>query len=152
MIVLGRGKVRMQVPRITKQLAITCMVALALALATEAAAQAYQPELFAHQDRIGAAPSLALGLSGSSLMRALDEERLQELRALEPFRGGKRAIDRFSDQILQRPKPWTLYGRLGVLNFQNALDPGDETGMRFTLRRTGPRLNGRIYIGIHREF
>jgi hypothetical protein len=129
------------------------VTAIALAFAGELAAQAYQPESFAHLDGIRSTPALALGLSGSGIMRALDEERLQELRALEPFRGGKRAIDRFSDQILHRPKPWTLYGRLGVLNFQNALDTsGDDNGMKFTLRRSGPKLTGRIYIGIHREF
>jgi hypothetical protein len=142
----------MELAKIAKRVARPCLMAIVLAFAGEIAAQAYQPESFAHQDRLGAVPSLAMGLSTSSVLRALDEERLQELRALEPFRGGKRAIDRFSDQILQRPKPWTLYGRLGVLNFQNSLEPSDETSMKFTLRRTGPRLNGRIYIGIHREF
>jgi hypothetical protein len=142
----------MELAKIVKRVARPCVTAIALAFACELAAQAYQPESFAHQDPIGAAPSLAMGFSSSSLLRALDSERLQELRALEPFRGGKRSIDRFSDQVLQRPKPWTLYGRLGVLNFQNSLEPTDETSMKFTLRRTGPRLNGRIYIGIHREF
>lgn len=143
----------MKLAKTAKRVAGPGIMAIALAFAGELAAQAYQPESFAHLEGIRSSPPLALGLSGSGILRALDEERLQELRALEPFRGGKRAIDRFSDQILQRPKPWTLYGRLGVLNFQNALQPsGDENGMKFTLRSTGPRLNGRIYIGIHREF
>jgi hypothetical protein len=143
----------MELAKTAKRVAGPCIMAIALAFAGELAAQAYQPESFAHLEGIRSSPPLALGLSGSGILRALDDERLQELRALEPFRGGKRAIDRFSEQILQRPKPWTLYGRLGVLNFQNALEPsGYENGMKFTLRSTGPRLNGRIYIGIHREF
>ena len=143
----------MELAKIAKRMAVPGTLALALAFAGEIAAQAYQPESFAHLDSVRSTPSLAMGLSSSSILRALDEERLQELRALEPFRGGKRAIDRFSDQILHRPKPWTLYGRLGVLNFQNSLDASaDDNSMRFTLRRSGPKLTGRIYIGIHREF
>ena len=143
----------MKLAKTAKRLAVPGTMALAVLFAGELAAQAYQPENFAHIDRLRSTPSLAMGLSGSSILRALEDERLQELRTLEPFRGGKRAIDRFSDQVLQRPQPWTLYGRLGVLNFQNPMEQrGDENGMRFTLRSTGPRLTGRIYIGIHREF
>jgi hypothetical protein len=143
----------MEQAKIAKRLSMPCMLAIALAFAGELAAQAYQPESFAYADSIRSTPPLALGLSGSGILRALDEERLQELRALEPFRGGKRAIDRFSDQVLQQPKPWMLYGRLGVLNFQNALEPGErEGGTKFSLRSTGPRLRGKIYIGIHRQF
>ena len=142
----------MKLAKTAKRLAVPCTMALALVFAGELAAQAYQPENFAHLDSVRSTPPLAMGLSGSSILRALDNERLQELRALEPFRGGKRAIDRFSEQVLERPKPWTLYGRLGVLNFQNPIEPRGDEGMRFTLRSTGPRLTGRIYIGIHREF
>jgi len=64
---------------------------------------------------------------------------------------GKRRIDGFTESV-EKPKPWTFYGRLGVLNFQNELEPERSNGMRFTLRRTGPRLTGRVYIGIHRSF
>ena len=141
----------MQLAKTAKR--VLAVTAIALAFAGELAAQAYQPESFAQFDSPRSMPSLAMGFSTSSILRALNDERLQELRALEPFRGGKRAIDRFSDQVLLRPKPWTLYGRLGVFNFQNVLEPsGGDTGTRFTLRRTGPELTGRIYIGIHREF
>jgi hypothetical protein len=142
----------MKLAKTAKRLAVPCTAALALLFAGELAAQVYQPDDFTHLDSLHSAPPLAMGLSGSSILRALDDERLQRLRTLEPFRGGKRAIDRFSDQVLERPKPWTLYGRLGVLNFQNPIEPRGDEGLRFTLRSTGPRLTGRIYIGIHREF
>jgi len=52
---------------------------------------------------------------------------------------------------LERPEPWTLYGRLGLLNFQNQLAT-DSSGTQLSLRRTGPGLGGRIYIGIRRRF
>ena len=140
----------MQVGPITKRFALA--VAVALACAAESAAQVYRPESFHHFDRFDSMPSLALGMSPSAV-RALEDEQRQDLRALDAFRGGKRAIDRFSDQVLQQPKPWMLYGRLGVLNFQNALEPGErESGTKFSLRSTGPRLRGKIYIGIHRQF
>lgn len=73
-----------------------------------------------------------------------------ELPALDAF-GGARRADRWSDAI-ERPRAWTLYGRLGVLSFQNDLEPRDKNGLRFSLRRSGPKLAGRVFIGIHREF
>ena len=82
-------------------------------------------------------------------MRALANENEQQLRSLGAF-AGKRAVDQFSNSPL-RPKPWTLYGRVGVLNFQNSLESA-RGGPDITLRRTGPTLTGRVYIGIHREF
>ena len=140
----------MQAVRTTRRFAIAA--AMALACAGQSAAQVYQPESFGSFERFDSMPSLALDMS-SSAVRALEDEHYQDLRALDAFRGGKRAIDRFSDQVLQRPKPWTLYGRLGVLNFQNALEPGErEGGTKFSLRKTGPKLSGKIYIGIHRQF
>ena len=71
-----------------------------------------------------------------------------DLQALDAF-GGKRRAEGL--RPVERPEPWTLYGRLGLLNFQNQLDP-DSSGMRLTLRRTGPGLGGRIYVGVHRRF
>src|SRR5688500_1317869 len=147
---MRHGELRMQVGPITKRFALAA--AMALACAGESAAQVYQPESFQGFDRFDSMPGLMLGVSPSAV-RALEDEHRQDLRALDAFRGGKRAIDRFSDQVLQQPKPWTLYGRLGVLNFQNALEPGErESGTKFSLRSTGPRLRGKIYIGIHRQF
>jgi hypothetical protein len=70
-----------------------------------------------------------------------------ELRALDAF-GGKRGDGL---RRLERPGPWILYGRLGVANFENPLD-AHGGGMQFSWHRTGPRLAGKIYIGIHRRF
>ena len=44
------------------------------------------------------------------------------------------------------------YARLGPLNFRNELEPQSSGGTRFGLGRTGPRLTGRAYIGLHRRF
>ena len=103
------------------------VAALLLALAAQAAAQAPAP-----LDRIGQA--------------RWEHER--DLQALEVFAGRRRAE---GARALGRPGPWTLYGRLGLLHFQNHLDT-QEGATRFTLRRTGPGLGTKIYVGIHRRF
>jgi hypothetical protein len=62
------------------------------------------------------------------------------------FAQGKRGIQR-----LPRPDDdggWTLYGRFYLVNFKNELDE-PEARMRFTVRRTGPRIsNARVYVGV----
>ena len=113
-------------------LRLVAAMAMLLVVAVEAAAQA---------------PSHVLGFSPPAV-RALDQEHAMDLRALDAFAGKRRAEGL---RPLERPAPWTLYGRFGLLNFQNQLD-ADSSGMRFTLRRTGPGLGGRIYVGIHRRF
>ena len=103
-------------------------------------------------------PSLALGLSSSGL-RALHDEVEDDLRILNSdsglnsfsFGGGRRA-DQSTAGSFEKPKPWTMYGRLGIFNFQNELDPSRSEGARITFRRSGPKLTGRYYIGIHRTF
>ena len=103
------------------------VVALLLAVAAQAAAQAP-----AALDRI-------------------DQARWQhesDLQALEAFAGRRPAG---GTGPLERPGSWTLYGRLGLLHFQNHVDVHDS-GTRFTLRRTGPGLGTKIYVGIHRRF
>lgn len=94
------------------------------------------------------APPHVLGFS-PSVVRALDHEHVMDLQGLDAFSGKRRSTDGF--RPLERPGPWKLYGRLGLLNFQNELEP-QSSGMQFTWRRTGPRLGGRIYVGIHRRF
>jgi hypothetical protein len=94
-------------------------------------------------------PALVLNLSPSGV-RALNEEFDEDLRALDAFGGRRR--NSFS-HIYQPPKSWTLYGRLGLLNFHNEIrDDRTASGTKFTLRRSGPRLTGKIYVGIHRKF
>jgi hypothetical protein len=86
--------------------------------------------------------------SAEALAQAPVYPRIEiDLRALDAF-GGQR-----SDGLRrpERPEPWMLYGRLGVANFENRLDAHGD-GMHFSWRRTGPRLAGKIYIGIHRRF
>lgn len=123
------------------------IVMAALALAPRAAAAQGGPSPFARDD----APALVLNF-GAGHVHSLGQEFDDDLYALHAF-GGKRRIDRFNVITpLERPTPWKLYGRLGVLNFQNELEPQYSQGLRFSWRRTGPRLTGRIYIGIHRTF
>jgi hypothetical protein len=52
---------------------------------------------------------------------------------------------------LERSARWRLYGRCGLLNFQNDLDP-NGSGVQVSWRRTGPALCAKIYVGIHRRF
>jgi hypothetical protein len=104
------------------------LLALALVgLAPEAAAQAYHPATLA----------------------GIDREREFDLQAFDAFRAKRPAAE--DSRALKRPDAWTLYGRLGLMNFQNQLDSsGGAT--QFSWRRTGPALGGRIYVGIRRSF
>jgi hypothetical protein len=94
------------------------------------------------------APDRLLGLSAAG-MQAWQQEQATDASALSGFEGRRRSIDLPS---LQRVRPWSMYGRLGVLNFQNQLDNAESSPMKFSWRRTGPRLGGNIYLGIHRSF
>jgi hypothetical protein len=114
-------------------LRLVAVMAMLLVAALEAAAQA---------------PPHVLGFSPPAV-RALDQEHAMDLQALDAFSGKRRGTEGLSP--LERPEPWTLYGRLGLLNFQNQLAP-DSSGTQLSLRRTGPGLGGRIYIGIRRRF
>ena len=111
--------------------------------AGEAAAQAYSPQAL---ERFEAAPPLALQLSPFG-MRELDE-----LHGVDMF-GGKRRVDPFERSLEQGPQAWMLFGRLGVINYQNQLDPDGGSGGQFTLKRSGPSIGGtRISFGLRRRF
>src|SRR5207249_113623 len=119
------------------------LMALLAVYAGEAAAQAYSPQAL---ERFEAAPPLALQLSPSG-MRELDE-----LHGVDMF-GGKRRVDPFERSLEQRPQAWMLFGRLGVINYQNQLDPDGGSGGQFTLKRSGPSIGGtRISFGLRRRF
>jgi hypothetical protein len=125
------------------------LAVLLLLVALDAAAQGFNEGPVA-----GSMPSLALGLSSAGV-RALNEEFDDDLRNLNTFSfslGGGRRADQSTAGSFERPKPWMVYGRLGVFNFQNELEPSRSDGARITFRRTGPKLTGRYYIGIHRTF
>jgi hypothetical protein len=95
-------------------------------------------------------PAIALGLSSAGV-RALNDEVNEDLRILNAF-GGRSRVDQYSLPGHVKPRHWTFYGRLGIFNFQDYVNQSRSEGMRFTFRKTGPKLTGRIYIGIHREF
>src|SRR5439155_15863485 len=66
--------------------------------------------------------------------------------------GGKRRVDPFERSLEQRPQAWTLFGRLGVINYQNQLD-SDGGGGQITLKRSSPSIGGaRISFGLRRRF
>ncbi len=102
----------MRAAEIAVRFAMASVMALLAACAGEAAAQAYSPHAL---ERFEAAPPLALQLSPFG-MRELDE-----LHGVDMF-GGKRRVDPFERSLEQRPQAWTLFGRLGVINYQNQLD------------------------------
>jgi hypothetical protein len=106
------------------------VMALLLVVAAGAAAQSLRPGSL---DRLG---------------QAAEREHEIDLQALDAFEG-KRSAEGF--RPLERPGPWTLYGRLGLLNFKNQLEP-EGSGMQYSWRRTGPGLGGRLYVGLHRRF
>jgi len=93
-------------------------------------------------------PALVLQLSPSGV-RALNQEFEDDFQALDAFGGARK--DRFLRSIEPTPKYWTMYGRLGLINFQNELKE-ENAGTRWSLRRSGPKLTGKVYIGIHRRF
>ncbi|HVL34646.1 MAG TPA: hypothetical protein VM489_03150 [Burkholderiales bacterium] len=132
----------------TANLLIGCSMIAALVLAAPAArAQSATPfaDPFARED----APRFVAAF-GPQQVLGLERELEEDFRSLGAF-GGKRRIDRFTTSTVERPMPWRFYGRLGLLNFQNDLED-TRSNMRITLRRTGPRLSGRVYIGVHRTF
>ena len=129
------------------RIAMASLLAGLLMAAADAAAQGFPGE----GPAATSLPPLALGMSPDSV-RALNEELASDVTSLDIFGGGRKAMDRFANGGYERPKPWTFYGRLGVFNFQDAVDPSRSEGGRITFSRTGPRLTGRYYIGIHRTF
>jgi hypothetical protein len=88
---------------------------------------------------------------GAIHVRILEHEMRADLHRLDAF-AGKRRVDRFESAPVEKPVPWRIYGRLGPLNFQKELEAYRGDGMRLGLRRSGPRLSGRIYVGVHRTF
>ena len=88
---------------------------------------------------------------GPEQVRNLNLEFEDDIRALNAY-GGRRRMDRFVINTWERPTPWMAYGRLGPLNFQNEIESQRSQGLRFSFRRTGPKLGGRVYFGIHRTF
>jgi len=72
---------------------------------------------------------------------------------LELF-GGKRRFDPFDRSLEQRPQAWTLFGRFGVINYQNQLDRDDGSGgPNQPSGAQGPSIGGaRISVGIRRRF
>jgi hypothetical protein len=130
-------------------LAMTSITAAALCSASGALAQSYRPEF---NERPGQAPSLAMSLSPSAI-DALNFELDEDFRALDAFSRGKRGVDRFTVSTgSNRPRPWTFYGRFGLVNFQNRFTEQRLSETDISWRRTGPSLTGRYYIGIHKQF
>jgi len=133
----------MRAAEIAVRVAMAGVMALLAVYAGEAAAQAYSPQAL---ERFEAAPPLALQLSPYG-MRELDE-----LHGVDMF-GGKRRVDPFERSLEQGPQAWTLFGRLGVINYQNQLDPDGGSGGQFTIKRSGPSVGGtRISFGLRRRF
>ena len=92
--------------------------------------------------------ALLLVVAGEAAAQAYHPASLDmDPQALDAF--GERRAGRFGP--LERSEGWRLYGRFGLLNFQNEPDP-NGSGIRVSWRRTGPALGTKIYVGIHRRF
>ena len=127
------------------RIAIPWMAATLLVVSAEAAAQAFEAAAGASM------PSVVLRIS-PDFARALDQEFARQALALDAF-DGKSRVDRYARAQLEKPVPWTFYGRFGMVNFQNRLEPQRFDGVQFSFRRTGPNPGvGRYYVGIHRQF
>ena len=95
------------------------------------------------------APALVHDFGGGTV-RSLEHAFQADLHVLGVFAGKKR-LDRFDPSVPERPRPWTFYGRLGPMHFHNQFE-SDARGLQLSLRRQGPSLGGRLYIGIHKTF
>jgi hypothetical protein len=120
------------------------VMVLLLLVAVDAGAQGYGPGSL---DLVEQAPAHLLGFS-SSAPRAFDQEREMDLQAINSYVGKRRAAGFVASE---RPERWTLFGRLGPMNFTNQLD-ADGSGVQLTLRRNGHGVTGKIYVGLHRRF
>ena len=132
---------------IAARLAMAGIFSGLLIATTDAAAQGFSGE----GPATSRLPPLALGMSPDGV-RALNEELAADATSLDMFGSGRKAMDRFANGGYERAKPWTFYGRLGVFNFQEAVEASRSDGGHITFSRTGPRLTGRYYMGIHRTF
>jgi len=90
--------------------------------------------------------ALLLAVAGEAAAQAYHPASLERFEQAPP---GERRAERFGP--LERSEGWRLYGRFGLLNFQNEPDP-NGSGIRINWRRTGPALGTKIYVGIHRPF
>ena len=130
----------MRAAEIAVHLAMPGVMALLAVCAGQAAAQSPQA-----LERFEPAPPLALQLSPFGL------REFDDVHGVDMF-GGKSRIDPF-DRSLEQRQAWMLFGRLGVINYQNRLDRDDGSGGQITLRRSGPSIGrSRISIGILRRF
>jgi hypothetical protein len=125
--------------------AAACAVILAL-LALWSHIAAAQSNPFDRYD----APPLVNNFMGGTV-RGLEQEFQADLYVLGAF-NGRRSVDRYNASDEERPQPWTFYGRLGPLYFQNDLQRSQ--GLQFSFRRQGnnPSLGSRTYMGIYRTF
>ena len=122
------------------------VLALLVLVPRSAAAQ------FAHESPFANDAPAVVTDFGAGQVRSMNEQFDADFYILGAF-GGSRRLDRFStSSSVEKPMPWKLYGRVGVFNFQNEIEPQYSQGLRFSWRRTGPRLTGRVYIGVHRTF
>lgn len=127
--------------------AIFMAMLLALVLLPRSAAAQFAPDNpFARND----APPIVTDFGAGQ--GSLQEEFDVDFHILGAFAGTRR-LDRFDrGSGTEKPMPWKFYGRVGIFNFQREIEPQYNQGLRFSFRRTGPRLTGRVYIGVHRTF
>lgn len=104
--------------------------------------------LLASAEAAAQAPAQALAFS-SSAVHAFALEHQVDLQAINATETKRSAGSQLASPAkLER---WSLFGRLGPLNFTNQLHASSE-GAQFSFRKESHGLGGRIYIGLHRRF
>lgn len=103
---------------------------------------------------LGAAPGT---LKAEDLMPAEVAEYAKRkwMWSLADLAGGPepKQASRLKDAEPNKPSGgWMLYGRIGVLRWQNDLGDEDLSSFRFGLRHAPPKLGGRAYIGLYKRF
>ncbi len=67
---------------------------------------------------------------------------------------GPADLPTLGEQKKERPRVegWMIYGRAGILRWQNDMADEEVTAFSFGLRHTPPKLPGSAYIGVYRRF
>jgi len=97
-------------------------------------------------DKVESAPKLARGFSNPPGIEFDNEPAPNEFEFAQA-----RRVER-SSRFPERRTPWTMYGRIGVFNFQNELGADQDASTRFSLKRTGPALTGKVYVGLRKQW
>lgn len=90
---------------------------------------------------MSAAPAFGQGVDAA----ALNAQLRADVESLDAFANSQRRS--YSTEKLY----WTMYGKAGLFGFQNRIGDG-QPGRPTFFRRPGPRIGGKVHVGIHVSF